>query len=85
LGLLFIVIAIAMAWHVGVALLEHYRAPRLSRPPLAKLLLTAEVEVLQTLRNELTRKFSKNPGRVPKLRLEEVERRLKEIENRNRG
>jgi hypothetical protein len=84
LGLLPIVVAIAAVWHIGLALLEHYRAPRLNRPPLAKLLLTAEVEVLRTLRSELTRKLSKNPRGPLKRRLEEVERRLEEIENRNR-
>jgi hypothetical protein len=52
---------------------------------LAKLLLTAEVEVLQTLRSELIQKLSKNPRKALRLRLGEVERRLREIENRDSG
>jgi hypothetical protein len=83
LGLLPIVVAIAAAWHLGLTLLERYRTQKLNRTPLAKLLLMAEAEVLHTLKSELIRKLSKIPRKTLRLRLEEVERRLKEIENRD--
>jgi ABC-type Zn uptake system ZnuABC Zn-binding protein ZnuA len=48
------------------------------------LLITAEREALQTLRNELVQRFPKN-SRALKEKLKEVDRRLKEIENENHG
>ncbi len=78
--------ALAVAWHVGLALLERSHYPRRARPPLTKLLLLAEVELLRTLRAELKRRihFKQDPESDQKLF--EVEGRLKELgENEQRA
>lgn len=69
------VIALAAAWHVGLALFERHLRPEHDRPSLAKLLLLAEVEALRTLRAELRRR---REGRKER-KLSQVEERLKEL------
>lgn len=75
-----IVITLAIAWHVGLALLEHQRKPEQSRVSLAKLLLLAEVEVLRNLRSELKRRVRLARERRCERKLEEVEARLRELD-----
>ncbi len=73
------VLALAVAWHVGLALLErHYRHER-DRPSLAKLLLLAEVELLRTLHSELMWRLQSRRERRFEQKLDEVEERLKEL------
>ncbi|MDI6883759.1 MAG: hypothetical protein QMD00_01255 [Hadesarchaea archaeon] len=78
---LLIVVGLAIAWHVGLALLERQRAPERDRPSLAKLLLLAEVEVLRTLRGELKRRLRLRRERQCERKLDEVEGRLRELDN----
>jgi hypothetical protein len=73
------VIALAVVWHVGLALLERSRHPKQARPPLAKLLLSAEVDLLRTLRGELKRRLRLRRGPTSERKLSEVECRLKEL------
>lgn len=79
MGTLLVVVTLAMAWHVGLALLERQRRPERDRPPLAKLLLLAEVEVLRTLRGELKRRLRLRREHRCERKLSEVEGRLKEL------
>lgn len=78
-----LIVVMAAVWHVGMSLLVR-RTSRPNRPSLSNLLITAEREALQTLRNELVQRFPKN-SRALKEKLKEVDRRLKEIENENHG
>ncbi|MFH1821161.1 MAG: hypothetical protein ABH852_01790 [Methanobacteriota archaeon] len=75
---LILVILSAVAWHVGLAVLERHLSPEQNRPSLVKLLLLAEVEVLRTLRAELKRRRLREKGGSER-KLSEVERRLKEL------
>lgn len=73
------VVALAIAWHIGLTLLERSRYPKQSRPPLAKLLLSAEVDLLRTLRSELRRRLRLSREPKGERKLSEVEGRLKEL------
>lgn len=73
------VIALAVVWHVGLALLERSRYPQQTRPSLAKLLLLAEVDLLRTLRGELKRRLRLRREPASERKLLEVEGRLKEL------
>ncbi len=73
------VVALAVAWHIGLALLERSRYPKQSRPPLAKLLLSAEVDLLRTLRSELRRRLRLSREPRGERKLSEVEGRLEEL------
>ena len=73
------VAALAIAWHVGLALLERSRYSKQARPPLAKLLLSAEVDLLRTLRGELKRRLHLRREPTSERKLSEVERRLEEL------
>ncbi|MBA7502404.1 hypothetical protein ES706_00988 [subsurface metagenome] len=73
------VVALAIAWHISLALLERLRHPKQARPPLAKLLLSAEVDLLRTLRGELKRRLHLRREPTSERKLSEVERRLEEL------
>jgi hypothetical protein len=73
------VIVLAIAWHVGLAVLEHSRYPKQARPPLAKLLFLAEVDLLRTLRGELKRRLCLEHEPATERKLSEVEGRLEEL------
>jgi len=73
------VVALAIAWHIGLALLERSRYPKQTRPPLAKLLLSAEVDLLRTLRSELKRRLRLRREPKSERKLSEVEGRLEEL------
>lgn len=75
--LLLEVLLVAAVWHVSIMLFERFIQPSPEKPPLSKLLRTAEAEILRFLKSELLRKG----GRSQKL--SEIERRLEEIENNN--
>jgi len=79
LDTLLAVIALAVAWHIGLTLLERSRYPKQTRPPLAKLLLSAEVDLLRTLRSELKRRLRLRRESKSERKLSEVEGRLEEL------
>jgi len=74
-----VVIVLAIAWHISLALLERLRHPKQARPPLAKLLLSVEVDLLRTLRSELKRRLHLKREPTSERKLSEVERRLEEL------
>lgn len=74
-------VALAIAWHVGLAILEHRWYRRRGGPPLSKLLLLAEAELLRTLRAEFRRHGPREGERRRELKLSQIEDRLKELEN----
>ena len=73
------VVALAIAWHIGLALLERSRYPKQARPSLARLLLVAEVDLLRTLRSELKRRLRLRREPKSEGKLSEVEGRLEEL------
>ncbi len=73
------VVVLAVAWHIGLTLLERSRYPKQARPPLAKLLLSAEVDLLRTLRGELRRRLRLRREPKSERKLSEVEGRLEEL------
>ncbi len=73
------VAVLAVAWHIGLTLLERSRYPKQARPPLAKLLLSAEVDLLRTLRGELRRRLRLRREPESERKLSEVEGRLEEL------
>ncbi len=76
---LLVVVALAVAWHIGLTLLERSRYPKQARPPLAKLLLSAEVDLLRTLRSELRRRLRLRREPKSEQKLSDVEGRLEEL------
>jgi hypothetical protein len=72
------VIAVAVSWHVGLAVLERHLSRSRRGPSLLRLLLLAEVEVLRALREELKRCRSLDDDEV-KMKLSRVEQRLEEL------
>lgn len=76
---LLVVVALAVAWHIGLTLLERSRYPKRARPPLTKLLLSAEVDLLRTLRSELRRRLRLRRESKNERKLSEVEGRLEEL------
>lgn len=72
-------VALAIAWHIGLALLERSRYPKQARPSLARLLLSAEVDLLRTLRGELKRRLRLRREPKSERKLSEVEGRLEEL------
>lgn len=76
--------ALAVVWHVCLAWLERSRYPQRASPPLMRLLLLAEVDLLRTLRAELKRRihFKRDPESERKLF--EVEGRLRELDGDER-
>lgn len=72
-------VALAIAWHIGLALLERSRYPKQARPSLARLLLSAEVDLLRTLRGELKRRLRLRRELKSERKLSEVEGRLEEL------
>jgi hypothetical protein len=79
---LFAVIGLAIVWHFCIALLERCRCPTHARPPMSKLLLLAEIEVLKTLKGELKRLLRSGSKCEQKLR--EVNQKLRELEDAER-
>ena len=79
-----LIVALALAWHVGLALLERSRYRRNAGPPLTKLLLLAEVDLLRTLRGELKRLLHSEREPKSERKLLEVENRLKELDEDER-
>lgn len=75
---LLFVISLAVAWHVGLAVLERRICSGQDGPSLAKLLLLAEVEVLRALRAELKRRRLREKDECGR-KLSKVEERLKEL------
>ncbi len=73
------VVVLAIAWHISLALLERSRHPKQTRPPLAKLLLSVEVDLLRTLRSELKRRLQLRREPMSERKLSEVEKRLEEL------
>jgi hypothetical protein len=73
------VVALAIAWHIGLALLERSCYPKQARPSLARLLLVAEVDLLRTLRSELKRRLRLRRELKSERKLSEVEGRLEEL------
>lgn len=73
------VVVLAVAWHIGLTLLERSRYPRQARPSLVKLLLLAEVDLLKTLRSELKRHLRLKCEPKSERKLSEVEGRLEEL------
>jgi len=73
------IVAIAIAWHFGLAIFEHRRRPEHDRPSIAKLLLLAEVEVLRALRAELRRRSRRGGNEQRREKLSQVESKLKEL------
>lgn len=76
---LLLIVALATAWHVGLALLERHLRPKQDRPSLARLLLLAEVDVLRTLRAELRRWGRRRREGRCEQKLSQVEEKLKEL------
>lgn len=79
MGTLLFILALATAWHVGLAVIERQRRPERERPSLAKLLLLTEVEVLRTLRAELKRRSWRGHKDRCERKLSLVEERLEEL------
>ncbi len=75
--ILLLIIALAGAWHIGLAIIESRLDSRQAGQSLARLLLLAEVEVLRALRAELRRRQPGKGGGGEKL--SRVEARLKEL------
>ncbi|MFN4133777.1 MAG: hypothetical protein ACK4GQ_05365, partial [Candidatus Hadarchaeales archaeon] len=73
--MLLAVIGLAMGWHLSIVLLERFIFRPPEKPSLAKLLTSAEAELLHALKAELLRKRKET-------RAVEVERRLEEIESK---
>ena len=73
------VLALAIAWHIGLALLERRFCRGRDRPSLVKLLLLAEVELLRTLHGELKRHLQSRHEHRCEQKLDEIEERLKEL------
>ena len=73
------VMASAVVWHLGLVLLQRSRCREPAGPPLVRFLSFAELDLLQTLRDELKHLFglSREPRHEQKLR--EVDRRLEEL------
>ncbi len=78
LSTLIFVISLAVAWHVGLVVLERRLCLGQDGPSFAKLLLLAEVEVLRTLRAELKRRRLHKKDSCNR-KLSTVEERLKEL------
>lgn len=69
-----LVFAVALSWHAGLFWIERSRHPRgKTEPSLPKLLQLAELDLLVTLRGELTR-LSRAKPKLPH------ERKLREVE-----
>lgn len=72
-------LALAFAWHIGLAVLMRHLRPKRGAPSLKKLLLLAEIEILRTLRAEIRRSCAGLGGRW-RGKLTEVDMRLKEVD-----
>lgn len=70
-------LALALAWHLGLALLRR-RLKRGPKPSLLGLLKLAELDLLRSLHRELSSAVEKNPWL--NVRLQGVESRLRELE-----
>ena len=69
----------AVVWHLGLVLLQRFRRRELVGPPLVRLLSFAELDLLQTLRDELGHLFSLSREPRDEQKLREVDRRLEEL------
>jgi hypothetical protein len=70
-----LVIALAICWHGGLTLLIRSRRNELSKPSIKKLLKLAELDILATLRGEMTRLAHSKPKLRPT-----YERKLRDVD-----
>ena len=76
-----LVLALAVGWHVGLTLLIRLCGNELSKPSLKKLLKLAELDILATLRGEMTRLAHSKPKLRPmyEKKLREVDVQMKKL------
>jgi hypothetical protein len=81
LNSILLVLALAAGWHVGVTWLVRSRGSELAKPSLSKLLHLAELDILATLRGEITRLAHTKPKLGPKYeeKLREVDLQVKKL------
>ena len=79
------VVALAVGWHVGITWLARSRMPAFTKPSLPQLLRLAELDLLSTLRGELTRLMHAKPGLQSRYerKLREVDAQIKKLEESN--
>ncbi|MEM3421483.1 MAG: hypothetical protein QW835_01660 [Candidatus Hadarchaeum sp.] len=70
-------ILIAVAWHAGLVALERHLDRNGTTPSVLRLLFTAEMELLRSLRAELKRLSAKDANAA--MELFQVEQRLREL------
>ncbi|MEM4202028.1 MAG: hypothetical protein QW786_02335 [Candidatus Hadarchaeum sp.] len=70
-------ILIAVAWHAGLVTLERRLNRNGTNPSVRRLLFTAELELLRSLRAELKRMSAKDADAA--MKLFQVEERLREL------
>ena len=82
-----LVTALAICWHVGLTLLIHLRGNELPKPSLKKLLKLAELDILATLRGELTRLAHSKPKLRPtyEKKLRDVDVQMKKLGETDEG
>ena len=80
-----LVVALAVGWHVGITWLARSRMPAFTKPSLPQLLRLAELDLLSTIRGELTRRLHAKHGLQPRdeQKLREVDTQIKKLEESN--
>lgn len=76
-----LVTALAICWHAGLILLIRSRGNELLKPSIKKLLKLAEMDILATLRGEITRLAHSKPKLRPMYegKLREVDVEMKKL------
>ena len=82
-----LVIALAICWHGSLTLLIRSRGNELSKPSIKKLLKLAELDILATLRGEMTRLAHSKPKLRPtyERKLRDVDVQMKNLGETNEG
>gem|GEM_PF-1018091 len=80
-----LVIALAICWHGGLMLLIRSCGNELPKPSLKKLLKLAELDILATLRGEMTRLAHSKPKLKPMCegKLREVDVQIKKLSEKD--
>jgi len=76
-----------VGWHVGITWFVRSRGSELAKPSLSKLLHLAEIDILATLRGEITRLAHSKPKLRPKYeeKLREVDVQMKKLGESDEG
>jgi len=82
-----LVIALAICWHGSLTLLIRSRGNELSKPSIKKLLKLAELDILATLRGEMTRLAHSKPKLRPtyERKLRDVDVQMKKLGETDEG